>query len=95
MSSVTKNGTFTVKTSGFYLVSATIRSNTDNGFFGIYDNSDVMVYGNTAEHQGTKYYHTGTVDVVKNIAYGNTITIRPWKAMLISEWSCLTVVKIN
>lgn len=96
LSSVTSNGKFTVVTSGLYLISASIRSKTDNGYFALYDNAYVLAYGYTAEHNGEDTYaHSGTVDAVRFFVYGDIITVKPWKTMEIGAWSCLTVVKLK
>ncbi|XP_076109141.1 uncharacterized protein LOC143077977 isoform X2 [Mytilus galloprovincialis] len=96
MSSVTSNGKFSVVTSGLYLISATIRSKTDHGYFALYDNAYVLAYGYTAEHNGEDtYVHSGTVDAVRYFVYGDIITVKPWKTMEIGAWSCLTVVKLK
>lgn len=96
MSTVTSNGKFTVTTSGLYLISASIRSYTNNGFFGIYGDSYILAFGYTAQ-QGDKdaLIYTGTVDAVRYFHNGDIITVKPWKTMYINNWSCLTVLKIK
>ncbi|XP_052062904.1 uncharacterized protein LOC127702642 isoform X4 [Mytilus californianus] len=96
MSSVKSNGKFTVKISGLYFISASIRSKTDHGFFAIYDDSYFLAYGYTAEHDGKDTYdHSGTVDAVRYFNYGDILAVKPWKTMDIGAWSCLTFVKIK
>lgn len=96
MSSVTSNGKFTITTKGLYLVSASIISKTNNGFFSINDGSYEIAYGYTAEHNGENTYdHSGTVVVVRYFIYGEIITVVPWQTMYIDAWSCMTAVKIK
>lgn len=96
MSSIKSNGKFTVRMSGLYLISTSIRSNTDHGFFSIDDGSYSLVYGYTGEHDGKDtYFHSGTVDAVRYFVSGDIITVKPWKTMYIDAWSCLTIVKIK
>ncbi|XP_063397361.1 uncharacterized protein LOC134681637 isoform X3 [Mytilus trossulus] len=96
MSSVTSNGKFTITTKGLYLVSASIISKTNNGFFSINDGSYEIAYGYTAEHNGENTYdHSGTVVVVRYFIYGEIITVVPWQTMYIDAWSCMTVVRIK
>lgn len=96
MSSVTSNGKFTITTKGLYLVSASIISQTNNGFFSINDGSYKIAYGYTAEHNGENTYdHSGTVTVVRYFIYGEILTVVPWQTMYIDAWSCMTAVKIK
>ncbi|XP_071180492.1 uncharacterized protein [Mytilus edulis] len=96
MSSVTSNGKFTITTKGLYLVSASIISQTNNGFFSINNGSYEIAYGYTAEHNGENTYdHSGTVVVVRYFIYGEIITVVPWQTMYIDAWSCMTAVKIK
>ena len=96
ISDVKTSGKFTCSTPGLYHISASIRSKTNHGYYGIYRNDFAITYGYTAEHDGVDtYVHSGTIECVRELKDGDVITVRPWKYMQIDAWSCLTIVKLK
>ena len=96
ISDLKTSGKFTCEKPGLYHISATIRSKTNHGYYGIHQNDKVIVYGYTAEHDGVDtYVHSGTIECIRELKDGDVITVKPWKDMQIDAWSCLTIVKLK
>ena len=96
ISDVKTSGKFTCSTPGLYHISASIRSKTNHGYYAIRQNAYTITYGYTAEHDGVDtYFHSGSVDCIRELKDGDVITVRPWKKMQIDAWSCLTIVKLK
>jgi hypothetical protein len=41
------------------------------------------------------YFHSGSIDCIRELKDGDVITVRPWNNMQIDAWSCLTIVKLK
>ena len=96
ISEVKTSGKFTCSIPGLYHISASIRSKTDHGYYGIHQNAYAVTYGYTAEHDGVDtYLHSGSIDCIRELKDGDVITVKSWKKMQIDAWSCLTIVKLK
>lgn len=93
LSAYKSTGKFVCTFTGLYFVSAVIMSNSNDGYYYLYKNNNMIIrtyYGDV----GSKY-ETRTRDFVTMLDVGDEITVRAGNSQRIYSYSCFTIVKIN